>query len=250
MAIEIIRGEKGCLEAARRRGIAIIVDALRASATITSFFSGGAYEVIVVSEVEDAFLLKEEHPDAVLAGERNFIKVAGFDLGNSPAEAASFPLSGRRVIFTSTSGGRRIIEAEGASSILVGSVINASAVAGVASTLAKKGKKDIIIIPACLYTDESFIAEEDIIASVVILKELGEAITPPFADHLERIEKLGIEKLFRETENGKKLASIGFTADIAYSSQLNITRIVPLVVEFIALDTGRKGAKLSPKRGK
>ena len=85
---------------------------------------------------------------------------------------------------------------------------------------------------------------------MVILKELGEAITPPFADHLERIEKLGIEKLFRETENGKKLASIGFTADIAYSSQLNITRIVPLVVEFIALDTGRKGAKLSPKRGK
>jgi 2-phosphosulfolactate phosphatase len=244
--IEIIRGKEGCEEVRQRGGIAVIVDALRASATITAFFSAGASEVIVSSEIDDAFLLKESFPGAVLAGERNFLKVPGFDLGNSPVEAASFPFMGRGVIFSSTSGAGRIIEAQGAASILIGSTVNCSAVARAALSKSKEIKTDIIIIPAGLYTDEDFIAEEDLIASVVIIKELGGSTPPSLEGYLSLIDKLGTEKLFLRTTNGKKLVSLGFAADVSYCARFNITRIVPSLSRFITLKNGKKAARITP----
>jgi 2-phosphosulfolactate phosphatase len=111
-------------------GIVVTIDVFRASNTILMLFSRGAASIIPVATVQEAFTLKEKRPECLLAGERGGIKVAGFDMGNSPHEASGMDLKGKEVVFTTSAGTQGIIRAEHAERILVGSFGNARALAG------------------------------------------------------------------------------------------------------------------------
>ena len=69
-SVEVVCGSAGCRAAADAGGVAIMVDALRASATITSLMAAGARRVWVATEVEQAGAMKERLGDAFLVGER------------------------------------------------------------------------------------------------------------------------------------------------------------------------------------
>ena len=62
--------------------ISIMVDALRASSTITLALDKFE-KIIPCLSVEDALKIKKEN-GGVLAGERNGEKIEGFDVGNTP----------------------------------------------------------------------------------------------------------------------------------------------------------------------
>ncbi len=87
--------------------LAIVVDILRGSTTTTTCLQYGAEYIIPTIEVKTAFELAEEY-DALLVGERDNLKIDGFDLGNSPAEVTGEIVKGRKIIFTSTSFPRAI----------------------------------------------------------------------------------------------------------------------------------------------
>ena len=98
----LIEEEAGCTYAVEHGCVAIVVDALRASATAAMLLETGATELIVVAEVEDAIAAKQSYPDALIFGERGGLPPPGFDGGNSPQDVAC--AAGRRVIFTTTTG--------------------------------------------------------------------------------------------------------------------------------------------------
>jgi len=52
--VEVVCGGAGCRAAAEVGGVAVMIDALRASATITSLMAAGARRVWVATEVEQA----------------------------------------------------------------------------------------------------------------------------------------------------------------------------------------------------
>ena len=105
--------------------VSIMVDALRASTTIT-FALNNFKRVIPCFTPEEALELKEKI-GGVLAGERNGKQIEGFELGNSPSVIKDFKTSQDTLIFTSTNG-TRILE-NMTSKVLVGSLVNAEAVA-------------------------------------------------------------------------------------------------------------------------
>ena len=105
--------------------VSIMVDALRASTTIT-FALNNFKRVIPCFTPEEALELKEKI-GGVLAGERNGKQIEGFELGNSPSVIKDFKTSQDTLIFTSTNG-TRILENMN-SKVLVGSLVNAEAVA-------------------------------------------------------------------------------------------------------------------------
>src|SRR5690242_5515107 len=106
--IYLMRGSEGCLLAVRQHALAIVVDALRASTTLSVMLDQGAERILVVADVEDAFALAAQTPGALLAGERGGQPLPGFDFGNSPLEILSAPrLDGRTVVFTSSNGAQR-----------------------------------------------------------------------------------------------------------------------------------------------
>jgi 2-phosphosulfolactate phosphatase len=106
--------------------VAVAIDVLRASATICAALAAGFGSVACVSEIEDALALRGG--DVLLAGERDCVRIDGFDLGNSPAEMLAEPRAGRLAL--STTNGTRLLVAAAARSdlVLVGSLANLSAI--------------------------------------------------------------------------------------------------------------------------
>lgn len=226
--VYIVVGEQGCRLANESQAIAIIVDALRASATLASLFERGVSEVWVVAEVEHAWQLKREMPDALLVGERNSVKVDGFDFSNSPTEICRAEnLLGRRAIFTSTTGARRILACQGASAILVGSTVNATAVAKVARELAVARNCPVVIVASGVYGHGEEWALEDVAAAWTIAEKIGFTIAEAPARPQGRLDDI-----FTSSLHGQELLALGLDADIQWCAQVDTVSAVPKVEGF------------------
>ena len=99
-------GESGARRAARAGCVVIVVDAFRASTTITVLVSKGA-SVMPVASVEEAASARTDFR----IGERGSAKVAGFDFGNSPTEILGSKIPPGSKIALSTTNGTRVVEA-------------------------------------------------------------------------------------------------------------------------------------------
>ena len=102
--------------------ISIMVDALRASSTITLALDKFE-KIIPCLSVEDALKIKKEN-GGVLAGERNGEKIEGFDVGNTPVGINEYETDEKTLILT-TSNGTRILDGMD-STVLVGCLVNAN----------------------------------------------------------------------------------------------------------------------------
>lgn len=125
MQIEILQLTDGARKA---KGTTIVIDVFRAFSTSCYLMAAGAARIIPVEQVEEAILLKEKFPDAILLGERNEQKVHGFDFGNSPTYIQHLDLKGKTIIMTTSSGTKGLMNAKGADEILSGSFVNAGAI--------------------------------------------------------------------------------------------------------------------------
>ncbi len=104
-------------------GAPIIVDVLRASSTIVAALWSGAKDVIPVEEADEAIALGKKM-GAVLVGERNGVKLEGFDYNNSPSEMLTADIKGKTVVMTTSNGVKVMVDGG-----IVGSTLNAGAVA-------------------------------------------------------------------------------------------------------------------------
>lgn len=224
MRWHIIEGAAGCEYAVKNRCTAIIVDALRASATAAMLLDQGATSILVVRKVEEARRAKQVLPGALLYGERGGVPPEGFNYGNSPQEAHHARDKG--VIFTTTTGAGRLVSAWGAHAVLMGTTINATAVARAASGL----EHDVVIIPAGFAGDPEFDAQEDWCAATAIAMKAGVSIgegEETFEAWRDRIDAEGIEAIFSGAPHAAKLRAIGMESDIAWCAQVDVTRAVP-----------------------
>ena len=109
----------------------VVIDVLRATTVITRALALGAREVIPCLEVEEARRIAAEFPagQALLGGERDGLKIPGFDLGNSPREFTPEICARRTFVFTTTNGTRAMNACHRAARVLIGAFVNLSAVA-------------------------------------------------------------------------------------------------------------------------
>ena len=125
MHIDVIEGR----DAASARGHAVIIDVLRAFTTAAYALGGGAREIWLCATADEAFALRRREPGALLVGEDGGRKIAGFDLGNSPAAMARTDVRDRVIILRSSNGTQGVVQARGADAILLGSLVVARATA-------------------------------------------------------------------------------------------------------------------------
>jgi 2-phosphosulfolactate phosphatase len=105
----------------------VAIDVLRAFTTAAYMFHQGVSEIILVSEVEQAFRLRETLPNCLICGEVNGIKVPGFDLGNSPSVVVTQNLTGKRIIQRTSTGTQVVTLPSRASTRIAASLTNLSA---------------------------------------------------------------------------------------------------------------------------
>lgn len=105
----------------------IVVDVVRATSTIAQALSAGYERVLCVPEIEQARALRAELADSVVGGERDAVRIDGFDVGASPREFLE-PRAATLILST-TNGTRTIVTAaERCDEVLVGSLLNLDAV--------------------------------------------------------------------------------------------------------------------------
>jgi 2-phosphosulfolactate phosphatase len=108
--------------------LGIVVDVLRATSTIAQALASGYRRVLCCDEIEDARRLREETEGSIVGGERNAVRIEGFDVGASPREFLE--PSADTLVLSTTNGTRTILAAvERCEEVVLGSLLNLSAVA-------------------------------------------------------------------------------------------------------------------------
>ncbi len=141
--------------------IAVVIDVLRASTTITSALAAGASAVIAVETIEQARDYAARHPDALTGGERKGRRIEGFDLGNSPLEYLPRLVAGREIVFSTTNGTRAIAACHSAARLVIGSFVNASSLVD----RLVRARQDIVL--ACAGTDGAPTLEDSMLAGLI-----------------------------------------------------------------------------------
>ena len=121
----------------------IVRRTIRATSTIAQALSSGYRRVLCVAEIEQARALRAELPDSVVGGERDAVRIEGFDVGASPREFLE--PKAETLILSTTNGTRTIVTAaERCDEVLIGSLLNLDAVV----RAARERGEDVAVICA------------------------------------------------------------------------------------------------------
>ena len=122
----------------------IVVDVLRATSSIICALNGGAIKIVPSVDAGDAVAIAGRlgPRECVLGGERGGVKLNGFELGNSPKEYLARTVRGKTVIVSTSNGTGAIHSVRSADTVLLGAMINRTAVAKAAAA----NGNDVLIV--------------------------------------------------------------------------------------------------------
>jgi 2-phosphosulfolactate phosphatase len=202
--------------------VGVVVDVLRATSTIAQALAAGYERVLCCAEIDEARALRARLPDSLLGGERQAIRVEGFDVGASPREFLE--ARARTLILSTTNGTRAILEtARRCERVLLGSLLNLSAVAKAAAD------EDVVLV--CAGFQGGF-ALDDVYCAGRIVELLGAERThaATAAALLATAFPTALDGL-----NARTYGPPGLEEDIAYCAREDLLDVVPEL-------TGTEGA--------
>ncbi|HWG85322.1 MAG TPA: 2-phosphosulfolactate phosphatase [Deinococcales bacterium] len=203
----------------------LVVDVIRATTTATVYLENGAEALHLVRDLDTARAIRV--PDSILAGERGGVAPEGFDLGNSPLEAAARRFDGRTVIMSTSNGTVAAADAcESGQHVMLACLRNAHAAARKARELAAE---EIVILCAGAGGRAGL---DDVYTAGVLaeyLLALGDwqlddgarvalTVRRQFADPLEPLDSSQAAGLLRQ---------VGLAADVVYCAEVSRSTIVP-----------------------
>jgi 2-phosphosulfolactate phosphatase len=222
-------------------GVAVVIDVLRASTTIATALAHGAVRVVPVRGLDDARACAAAlGPGTLLGGERGGVRIAGFDFGNSPLEYSRERVDGRSLVITTTNGTAALDVCRVAREVVVGAIVNRTAVAAAVRRLAaSQGITDVHLV--CAGTDGEVTAE-DLLAAGAILDAAARAgaaddLDPPARAALERFRSTlrqvdvspaaALAAAFATSPGGSNLIALGMVADLPACAAIDSLGTVP-----------------------
>jgi len=203
--------------------LGIVVDVLRATSTIAQALATGYERVYCCREIDEARALRDTLGEGVLGGERDAVRIEGFDVGASPREFLGEPRA-RSVIFSTTNGTRAILEtASRVDEVLLGSLLNLDALARVA----RERGEDVVIV--CAGFQGQF-ALDDAYCAGRIVQLLG---AEP-SDSAKAAE--AIARAWPDAHEGllaRTYGPPGLEDDIAFCAQVGILDVAPRLSRMI-----------------
>lgn len=209
---------------------AVVIDMLRATSVIATAINNGCTRVIPVLAIEEALeTAKNIKEDAILGGERKGLKINGFDFSNSPLEYKKEIVQGKTLVMTTTNGTKAIRGSLTAKHILIGSVLNARAVAERLIEL----KKDVVIVNAGTYGEFSI---DDFICSGYIINCLKEKTDVELSDvaitaNYVYENNTDIKEFTKLAKHYKRIVELGLEDDFEYCCQKDVIKVVPEFVD-------------------
>jgi 2-phosphosulfolactate phosphatase len=198
--------------------LGIVVDVLRATSTIAQALASGYERVLCCAEVEEARTLGTEISDSLVGGERNAVRIDGFDVGASPREFTE--ARAETLILSTTNGTSAILEtARRCDAVVLGSLLNLAAVARVAQA------KDVAVV--CAGFKGSFALDDAYCAGRIVqlldAEERNDGAVA--ADLIARAFPSALDGL-----NARTYGPPGLEEDIAFCARESVLDVVPRLV--------------------
>jgi 2-phosphosulfolactate phosphatase len=208
--------------------VVVVFDVLRATTTMTAALAAGVSDIRVFGDVATARKYAAGaglYPKPVLCGEENCLPPEGFDMGNSPG-AFDRSLKDRTLYMSTTNGTRAILAAQDAQLLLVGALVNASAVA---KAVVESGL-DLTLL--CAGTNGQ-VAMEDVLGAGAVLAAVKrltsvreEGDLPMMAHRLFEVEKNDLHGALRRTRGGQNVIAAGLEEDIDFAASVDRFKVV------------------------
>lgn len=209
-------------------GVVVVIDVLRASTTIATALAAGAKSVTACLEVDEARRRAEafSRDEVRLGGERQCVKIEGFDLGNSPAEYTAESVGGKTVLFTTTNGTRALLQCRRAAVVYVAGFVNAAATL---EAIKSQPEQDIHLL--CAGT-EGHISREDVLFAGCLVDRLAESDlerndSAELAQAAWRVcDQSNLAAELRVSRGGRNLIRNGMATDIALAAHLDSLAVI------------------------
>jgi len=203
----------------------IVIDVIRATTTICQALASGYERVFCTAEVEEARALREALGEGVLGGERNAVRIPGFDLGNSPREYLE--ARGGPLILSTTNGTRAIVAAaQRCERVFPASLLN---LASIVEETRAAGEDAVVVcagVQGTLALDDAYVAGR-------IVELLGWERTDA-AEAASRLASTwsGAEDAFRASKSGRNLLENApeLEEDIAFCARESVLDVVPRLI--------------------
>jgi 2-phosphosulfolactate phosphatase len=203
----------------------VVVDVIRATSTIAQALASGYERVYCAAEIHEVLALRDQLEGVTTGGEREGVRIDGFELGNSPLEYVE-PRS-RTLALSTTNGTRAVVAAaERCHEVLVGALLNLEAVVAAAGDRAA----DVAII--CAGVEGAFALDDAYVAG-----RIAELLSAERTDAAEAAVRLAAsyaspEEALRASRSGRNLidTSAELAADIPYCARESVLDVVPRLV--------------------
>jgi 2-phosphosulfolactate phosphatase len=206
--------------------VGIVVDVLRATSTIAQALAAGYTRVLCCSEIEEAQALRNADGAGILAGERECVRIPGFDLGNSPREFLE--PAGDTVILTTTNGTRALVAAaQRCERVLAGCLLNLDAVVDAAH--GSGGEVAIV----CAGVQGAF-AMDDAYCAGRLAEELGGDPSDAAVAAIRLARSFSSrEEGLAASQSARNLVAAGLEEDIAWCARESALDVVPRLARML-----------------
>lgn len=218
MKIDVIISADYIKEEDLKGKIVVVIDVLRATSVITTAIANGASKVIPTLTVEEAFKERDKlvalGEKVLLGGERQALKIEGFDFTNSPLEYKKEIVEGKILILSTTNGTRALTLSSSGEKVLIASLLNAKAIARELIKI----NKDIVIVNSGTNGEFSL---DDFICGGYIIDLVTKGVTCDLTD-ISKMAKnyyctsFDLKESLKEAKHYGVLKSLGLEADLEY----------------------------------
>jgi 2-phosphosulfolactate phosphatase len=227
MKLEVAFTPAGLSPAEVQGRTAFVIDILRATTTMCAALHHGAKAIIPVGSTEDALRLAQTiaSNDVLLAGEKDCVRIPGFQLGNSPLEMSEGAVRGKTLIVTTTNGTKALLATQGAAAVYPACAGNLAAAAEKAREVVEQDG-DLLIV--CGGRGGSFSLDDAYCAGRLAAAALGSlkarrGLNDAAIASLALVRRYGEEweRPLRQSRAGRELIRLGFQDDIRDASRLD-----------------------------
>lgn len=205
--------------------ICVIIDVLRATSVMITALQNGAEKIYPFKDIETIQEKCRNLKNIIKCGERNALKIPGFDLGNSPLEFTKEFVSGKDIYMSTTNGTKAIENSKNADKILICAFLN---IHSVVEKIIEYNKDTVIV---CAGTNGKFSLDDALCAGLIIkdLMNLTDISINDTALALIRISESheNLEEILKGCYHYSKLLSLGFASDMEHIFSVNKYNIVP-----------------------
>src|ERR687898_826865 len=233
MKLDVLLTPAGLTLAEVQGRTVFVIDILRAATSICAAMSSGAKAIIPVASTEEALRLAQTigSADLLLAGEKNCVRIDGFQLGNSPLEMTEAAVRGKTLIVSTTNGTKALLACQGAGSVYPTCAGNLSLAAEKAREALERDGEMLVV---CAGRGGGFSLDDAYAAGRLVSAALGghrgrRGCNDAALAALDLVRRYGEswDRPLGRSRAGRELIRLGFAEDVKAAARQDAYAVLP-----------------------